>query len=215
MTDFAQIKLLYKQFLNLSKEIENAIKEENYELASKKASQRESLIEQMYAAYKTANITDEERKIIDDINSKIQEKYKKTLDSLIKVNPTTKDSINQCIAKLKGQYSSISKTSKSNTAKTPFWSSLSIKTIILIVITFILVAAFIASLILFSGILKLFKKKNKMEEINTPNTNIDSVELENLQSNDTIEFVYEKASCDKMCARGYFYLKFWLLEKLS
>ena len=95
----------------------------------------------------------------DSIKGLIAEK--KTLDSLIKVNPTTKDSINQCIAKLKGQYSSISKTSKSNTAKTPFWSSLSIKTIILIVITFILVAAFIASLILFSGILKLFKKKNK------------------------------------------------------
>ena len=126
----------------------------------------------------------------DSIKGLIAEK--KTLDSLIKVNPTTKDSINQCIAKLKGQYSSISKTSKSNTAKTPFWSSLSIKTIILIVITFILVAAFIASLILFSGILKLFKKKNKMEEINTPNTNIDSVELENLQSNDTIEFVSPK-----------------------
>ena len=126
----------------------------------------------------------------DSIKGLIAEK--KTLDSLIKVNPTTKDSINQCIAKLKGQYSSISKTSKSNTAKTPFWSSLSIKTIILIVITFILVAAFIASLILFSGILKLFKKKNKMEEINTPNTNIDSVELETLQSNDTIEFVSPK-----------------------
>ena len=126
----------------------------------------------------------------DSIKGLIAEK--KTPDSLIKVNPTTKDSINQCIAKLKGQYSSISKTSKSNTAKTPFWSSLSIKTIILIVITFILVAAFIASLILFSGILKLFKKKNKMEEINTPNTNIDSVELENLQSNDTIEFVSPK-----------------------
>ena len=31
-----------------------------------------------------------------------------------------------------------------------------------------------------------------MEEINTPNTNIDSVELENLQSNDTIEFVSPK-----------------------
>lgn len=126
----------------------------------------------------------------DSIKGLIAEK--KTLDSLIKVNPTTKDSINQCIAKLKGQYSSISKTSQSNTAKTPFWSSLSIKTIILIVITFILVTAFIASLILFSGILKLFKKKNKMEEINTPNTNIDSVEPENLQSNDTIEFVSPK-----------------------
>ena len=126
----------------------------------------------------------------DSIQGLIAEK--KTLDSLIKVNHTTKDSINQRIAKLKDQYSSISKTSNSETAKTPFWSSLSIKTISLIVITFILVTAFIASLILFSGILKLFKKKNKMEEINTPTTNIDSVEPENLQSNDTIEFVSPK-----------------------
>lgn len=126
----------------------------------------------------------------DSIQGLIAEK--KTLDSLIKVNHTTKDSINQRIAKLKDQYSSISKTSNSETAKTPFWSSLSIKTISLIVITFILVTAFIASLILFSGILKLFKKKNKMEEINSPTTNIDSVEPENLQSNDTIEFVSPK-----------------------
>lgn len=126
----------------------------------------------------------------DSIKGLIAEK--KILDSLIKVNPATKDSINQCIAKLKDQYSSISKASKSDTAKTPFWFSLSIKTIFLIVITFILVTAFIASLILFSGILKLFKKKNKMEEINTPTTNIDSVEPENLQSNDTIEFVSPK-----------------------
>lgn len=126
----------------------------------------------------------------DSIKGLIAEK--KTLDSLIKVNPTTKDSINQCIAKLKEQYSSISKTSKSDTVKTLFLSSLSIKTIFLIVITFILVIAFIASLILFSGILKLFKKKSKMEEINTPTTNIDSVEPENLRSNDTIEFVSPK-----------------------
>lgn len=126
----------------------------------------------------------------DSIKGLIAEK--KTLDSLIKVNPTTKKSINQRIAKLKEQYSSISKTSKSDTVKTPFWSSLSTKTIFLIVITFILVTAFIASLILFSGILKLFKNKNKMEEINTPTTNIDSVEPENLQSNDTIEFVSPK-----------------------
>ncbi|MCQ2788911.1 MAG: flagellar protein FliT [bacterium] len=99
MTDFAQLKLLYKQFLNLSKEIDDAIKEENYELASKKTGQRESLIEQMFAAYKTANITDEERKIIDDINSKIQEKYKKTLDSL----QETKSNVLKEIKKTKTQ----------------------------------------------------------------------------------------------------------------
>ncbi|MCR5360395.1 MAG: protein phosphatase 2C domain-containing protein [Bacteroidales bacterium] len=126
----------------------------------------------------------------DSIKGLIAEK--KTLDSLTKIIPTTKDSINQCIDKLKDQYSSISKTTKSDTANTSFWSSLSIKTIILIVITFILVTAFIVSLILFSGILKLFKKKNKMEEINTPTTNMDSVEPENLKSNDKIEFVSPK-----------------------
>lgn len=126
----------------------------------------------------------------DSIKGLIAEK--KTLDSLIKVNPTTKDSINQCIAKLKEQYSSISQTSKSDTAKTPFWSSLSIKTIILIVITFIFATAFIVSLILFSGILNLLKKKNKMEDINNPTTNMDSVEPENLQLNDNIEFVSPK-----------------------
>lgn len=117
---------------------------------------------------------------------------KKTLDSLIKVNPTTKDSVDQRIAILKNQYSSISKSPQSDTAKAPLWSSLSIKTIILIVISFILVTAFIVSFILFSGILRLFKKKNKMEEINTPTTNMDSVEPENRQSNDKIEFVSPK-----------------------
>lgn len=117
---------------------------------------------------------------------------KKTLDSLIKVNPTTKDSITKCIAELNAQYSNISKISKGDTAKTSFWSSLSIKTILLIVITFILVTAFIASLILFSGILKLFKKKNKMEDIDTQATNKYSVEPDNLQSKDKIEFVSPK-----------------------
>ncbi len=99
MTDFAQVKLLYKQFLNLSKEIDVAIKEENFELASTKAGQRELLIEQLYAAYKTANMTDEERKIIDDINSKIQEKYKKTIEDL----QQTKSNILKEIKKTKAQ----------------------------------------------------------------------------------------------------------------
>lgn len=118
---------------------------------------------------------------------------KKKLDSLMKENHLTEDSIHQCIiAKLKDQHSSISEISQSDTANTPSWSSLSINTIILIVITFILVTAFIVSLILFSGILKLFKKKNKMEEINNPTTNMDSVEPENLQSNDKVEFVSPK-----------------------
>lgn len=117
---------------------------------------------------------------------------KKTLDSLIEVYPITKDSINLCINKLKNQYYSMSQTAKSDTAKKPFGFSLSIKTIILIVLTFILVTAFIVSLILFSGILKLFKKKNTMEEINNTTTNMDSVEPENLQSNDKIEFVSPK-----------------------
>ena len=116
------------------------------------------------------------------------------LDSLIKVNPTTKDSINQCIAKFKNQYSDISQTTKSDTGKTPFWYSL--KTIILIVITIILVRAFIVSLILFSGILKLFKKKNKMEEIINSTTNMDSVEPENLQLNGKPESVPQKLISD-------------------
>lgn len=126
----------------------------------------------------------------DSIKGLIAEK--RVLDSLVKVNPTTKDSINLCIAKLKKQYSDISQATQKEKAETPFWSSLSITTIILIVITFILVTAFIVSFILFSGILKLFKKDKKMEEISNPTTNIDSSEQENLQTNEVIEFVSPK-----------------------
>lgn len=120
-----------------------------------------------------------------------QDTISKEIDKLVKLGKDLDSKLIADTIKI-AEIDGISKASKSDTAKTPFWSSLSIKTIFLIVITFILVTAFIASLILFSGILKLFKKKNKMEEINTPNTNIDSVEPENLQSKDTIEFVSPK-----------------------
>ena len=114
------------------------------------------------------------------------------LDSLIKENQTKKDSIAQQITILKKQYSYTQKTIQKVKAKTPFPSSFSITTIILIVITFILVTLFIVSFILFSGILKLFKTNKKMEEFDNPTTNLDFSEKENLLSNEEIENVTPK-----------------------
>ena len=106
------------------------------------------------------------------------------LDSIVKNTLATKDSIAKCIEKLNKQNSVISQAAQECTAKRHFC----INTIILIVITFILVTAFIITFILFSGILNIFKKNKKMEE----NNNIDLEEPKNLQTNDTIEFVSPK-----------------------
>lgn len=82
MTQFSQIELLFNQYLNLSKEIDNAIKDEDYSDAENKIESRGKIVKKIYLAQKTANMNDEQKQKFKSIKQKMEETQNGQIKSL-------------------------------------------------------------------------------------------------------------------------------------
>lgn len=79
MTQFKDLELLYKQFVNLTGEIDELIKEEDYENAVIKVESKTKLTKRLALAKKTTKLTDEQTQILTEIENQINEIDQKQL----------------------------------------------------------------------------------------------------------------------------------------
>lgn len=82
MTSVEQLELLYKQFDNLTQEIDEFLEQEEFDMVLEKVRQKDKLIKQMAMAKKTANLTIEETKRFDERNREISKKNFELVDKL-------------------------------------------------------------------------------------------------------------------------------------
>lgn len=100
MTQFSQVELIYNQFLNQVNEIDELIKNEEYDYAVAKMENKDKLIKQLSAMKKTVDFADEQKVKMQLIESTIKEKndimlaeLKKTRDKLAQEVDTNKKKI--------------------------------------------------------------------------------------------------------------------------
>lgn len=101
MTQFSQLELIYNQFLNLLKEIDIFIENEEYEAAVDKLEHKDNLLKKLILTKKTVNFTPEEQQKIQLIEQEIREKEKKALDNLEKLQNDVAIELSSTKAKVK------------------------------------------------------------------------------------------------------------------
>lgn len=101
MTTFENFELLYKQFLNLTMEINKIIEEGDYEIASLKINDKNRLIDRLANVENTVNFTAEERQKIDLMNQKISEDNITQLEFLKKLLEETGKELKNTKKKIK------------------------------------------------------------------------------------------------------------------
>lgn len=89
MTQFSQIELLFNQYLNLSKEIDNSIQNEEYFEAEEKIESRGKLVKKIYLAQKTAKLDEEQKQKFQSIKQKIEEIQNNQIKSLTQLREQT------------------------------------------------------------------------------------------------------------------------------
>lgn len=101
MTEFAQLELIYNQFMNLTAEINTLIEKEDYSAAVGKLEHKNKLIKKISNARKTVNFTDDEREKARLIEKKIKETEQETLIFLKKLQDHLVEEIHNTNKKIK------------------------------------------------------------------------------------------------------------------
>lgn len=101
MTAFAQLEIIYKQFINLTTEINTLIEKEDYFAAVEKLGHKNKLIKKISNARKTVNFTDEEREKARLTEQKIRESEQETLIYLKKLQKHLGEEIHNINKKIK------------------------------------------------------------------------------------------------------------------
>lgn len=84
MTKFEQFELVYNQFTNLTKEINEFIDMEEYDIANEKLSSRNKLVQKLFNIKKTINLSEEDSQKLILIEREIKENEYKNLEALKK-----------------------------------------------------------------------------------------------------------------------------------
>lgn len=101
MTQFAQLEMIYTQFVNLINEINIMIDNEEYDFAIQKLPQKDKLLKKLLNTKKTVNLTQEERQKIELIEQTIKEKETRTLNDLKKLQNEIAKEISSTKSKVK------------------------------------------------------------------------------------------------------------------
>lgn len=89
MTQFGQIELLFNQYINLSKEIDDSIKDGDYFEAEEKIESRGKLVKKIYLAQKTAKLDEEQKQKFGSIKQQMEEIQNSQIKSLTQLREQT------------------------------------------------------------------------------------------------------------------------------
>lgn len=82
MTKFEDLELVYKEFINLSNEINDLIEQEDYTEANLKFPQSDKLLKKVINAKAATVLNDEEKDKINQLEQNIKESHSRRIDSL-------------------------------------------------------------------------------------------------------------------------------------
>ena len=85
MTQFENIELIYRQYINLTKEINIMIQNEDYQKATEKLKDKDKLTKRLSVAKKTTKLTNEENQKLKEIEEKLIENNKRNIIYLKKL----------------------------------------------------------------------------------------------------------------------------------
>lgn len=89
MTQFSQIELLFNQYLNLSKEIDKSIQDEDYFEAEEKIESRGKLVKKIYLAQKTAKLDEEQKQKFKSLTQQMEDIQNNQIKSLTQLREQT------------------------------------------------------------------------------------------------------------------------------
>jgi len=101
MTQFEQLELLYNQFSNLSDEIKKLIEKEEYNVAFDKLKYKDKLLKKLVNAKRTVNCNEDERKILQLIETKLKEKDQENIKFLIVLKEKVREELKITTKKVK------------------------------------------------------------------------------------------------------------------
>lgn len=86
MTQFDQVEILFNQYLNLSKEIDALIQNEDYNEAANKVESMNKLVKKVYLAKKTVDLNDEQKQKFNLMQQQIQDAQNKQIELLTELH---------------------------------------------------------------------------------------------------------------------------------